>query len=142
MGVLFADRARMYVNGVELLDVQSVTVNFNDATKVVPTMTVNRRNKGWTRGNREITVSFELAVQDKLATAKLENVDYDSQSVSMLFQQGADKYLLKDLCVNTVSQAASGVGTEGKKSYSMFALDCVDMVGNSALFQTSLTDLT
>ncbi len=141
MGVLYADRARIYVNGVEVLDVQSVTVNLNDATKVVPTMTADRRNKGWTRGNREITVSCELAVQDKLASAKMENIDYDSQDVSMLFQQGADKYLIKDLCVNTMSQSASSVGTEGKKTYQFFALDIVDMVGNSDLFQTSLADL-
>lgn len=139
--MLYADRARMYVNGVELLDVQSVTVNLNDSTKVVPTMTADRRNKGWTRGNREITVSCEVAVQDKLASAKLENIDYDSQDVSMLFQQGADKYLLKSLCVNTMAQSASGVGTEGKKTYNFFALDFVDMIGNSALFQTSLADL-
>jgi len=142
MGVLYSDRGRMYVNGVELVDVQSVTVNLNDATKVVPTMTVDRRNKGWTRGNREITFTCEIAVQDALSSAKLENIDYDSQDVSMLFQQGADKYLLKSICVNTMSQSASGVGTEGKKQFSFFALDMVDMVGNSALFNTSLTDFT
>lgn len=141
MGVLYADRGRVYVNGVELLDMQSITVNINDATKVVQTMTADRRNKGWTRGNREITVSAEVAVQDKLASAKLENIDYDSQDVSLQFIQGADKYLVKGLCLNTMSQSASGVGNEGKKSFQFVALDIVDMIGNSELFPTSLTNL-
>ena len=114
----------------------------NDATKVVQTMTVDRRNKGWTRGNREITVDCEVAVQNALASAKLENIDYDTQDVSMLFQQGADKYLLKGLCFGTLSQSSSGVGTESKKTFHFTALDMVDMVGNSALFQTTLTDFT
>ena len=141
MGVLYADRARMFVNGVELLDVQSLTVNLNDATKVVQTMTTDRRNKGWTRGNREITFTAEVAVQDALASAKLESIDYDSQDVSVQFTQGADKYLLKSVCMNTMSQAASGVGSEGKKTYNFVALDLVDMVGNSDLFVTSLANL-
>lgn len=129
------------MNGVELLDVQSLTVNLNDATKVVSTMSTDRRNKGWTRGNREITFTAEIAVQDKQASAKLEAIDYDSQDVSVQFLQGADKYLLKSVCLNTMSQSASGVGTEGKKSLNFVALDLVDMVGNSDLFPTSLTNL-
>lgn len=141
MAVLYADRARVYVNGVELLDVQDITVNLNDSTKMVPVMSSDRRNRGWTRGNREVTVTFSVAVQDKLASAKLENIDYDSQDVSLLFQQGADKYLVKSYCHNTMSQTASGVGTEAKKQYSGMAVDLVDMVGNSSLFQTSLSDL-
>ena len=131
----------MYVNGVEVLDIQSITVNVDDRTKIVETMTSDRRNKGWTRGNRGITFTCETAVQDRLASSKLEAIDYDSQDVSVQFQQGADKYLLKGVCMNTMSQSASGVGTEGKKSFNFVALDMVDMVGNSALFPTSLANL-
>jgi hypothetical protein len=141
MGILYADRGRIYVNGVEVIDIQSITVNVDDRTKVVETMTSDRRNKGWTRGNRGITFTAETAVQDKLASTKLEAIDYDSQDVSVQFQQGADKYLLKGVCLNTMSQSSSGVGSEGKKSFNFVALDLVDMVGNSALFPTALANL-
>lgn len=141
MGVLYADRSRIFVNGVEVIDTQSITVNFNDATKIVQTMTTDRRNKGVVMGNREITVDFEIAVQDKLSSAKIENIDYITNDVSMLFTQGADSYLLKGLYFGTGSQSTSGVGTEAKKTYHMLAMDMVDMVGNSGLFPTSLSDL-
>lgn len=139
MSVLYADRGRMFVNGVELIDVMSMTVNVNDGARLTPTMTSDRRSKGWVRGNREVTFTCEVAVQEKLASAKIEYIDYDNQDVSVQFQQGADKYLLKGVCFTTVSQAASGVGTEGRKTYNFIALDIVDLVGNSALFDSALS---
>jgi hypothetical protein len=140
MGVLFIDRGFISINGVELTDVENIEVKQTDGTKPVATMTRNRRTKGFVKGNREFTVSFSVAVQSKLGTPKLENIDYENQSVGLTFEHGADRYTMVNLDHADTSQSASGVGSEGKKSFSMVATDMIDQVGNSAAFPTALTN--
>ena len=138
MGTLFADRGFISINGVELLDVENISVKQADGTKAVPTMTRNRRNKGFVKGNRDITLSFSVAVQNKLGTPKIESIDFESQSVNLSFEHGGDRYTVVNIDHADVDQSASGVGSEGKKAFNMVATDVVDQVGNSALFPTSL----
>jgi hypothetical protein len=140
MGVLYIDRAFIYINGVEVLDVESVTIKMTDGTKHVPTMTTNRRPKGTVKGNREISCSLSVAVQSTLGTPKLESIDYQNNDVRLTFAQGADRYSLVGLDFVDADQAASGVGTEGKKSFNLIATDLIDQVGNSALFPTTLSN--
>jgi hypothetical protein len=138
MGVLYIDRGFFSINGVELLDVESGTLNVSDATKVVPTMTRNRRGKGFVKGNRDITLSVSVAVQAKLGTPKLESLDYDNNDVAFTFEHGADRYSVVGLNFVSMDQASSGVGSEGKKNFNLVGLDVIDQVGNSALFATSI----
>jgi hypothetical protein len=141
MGVLYADRGFVSINGVEVLDVESITVSQSDGTKYVPTMTRNRRYKGSVKGNREINVSFSCAVQNALGSPKLENVDYIGNDVALTFEHGADRYTVTKLDFVDVEQSAGGVGSEGKKNFKFLAMDIIDQVGNSSLFPTSLSGL-
>lgn len=142
MGVLYADRGFVSINGVEALDVENITLKVADGTKMVETMTRNRRYKGTVKGNRKLDVSFALAVQNTLGTPKLESIDYNSQSVALTFEHGADRYSVTGLDFVDMEQAASGVGSEGKKSFNFVGTDIIDQVGNSALFSTSLALIT
>ena len=138
MSQLYIDRGFLNFNGVELQDIVNITVSRNAGSKVVPTMTRNRRNKGFTMGNLEIKLAFGLAVQNKLATPKLEDIDYEANNISVTFEHGGDRYTVTGLFYVDDNQAASGVGSEGKKDFNFLALDIIDQVGNSALFNLGL----
>jgi hypothetical protein len=138
MGTLYTDRGFISVNGVEVLDIESITVRTSDNTKYVPTMTQNRRYKGTVKGNRDINVNFVVAVQNTLGTPKLESIDYQANDVALTFAHGADRYTLTGLDFVDDEQAAPAVGAEGKKTFNMLATDVVDQVGNSALFSLGL----
>lgn len=138
MGTIFADRGFISINGTEVLDVENIQLRQNDGTKAVPTMTRNRRTKGFVKGNREITLSFSVAVQNKLGTPKIESIDFENQDAALTFEHGGDRLTVVGLDHADVSQDASGVGSEGKKAFNMVGTDVIDQVGNSALFQTSL----
>lgn len=140
MGDLYADRGFISIGGVEVLDVVNITVKQSDGTKYVPTMNRKRRHKGYVKGNRDINISFGIAVQNKLGTPKIEDIDFDNQDVQLTFEHGADRLTVVGLNHTDVDQSASGVGSEGKKSWNMLGLDVIDQVGNSALFPTSLTN--
>ncbi len=142
MGVLYIDRMYLTMNGVEILDIEQADLKRSYGTKYVPTFSRTRRNKGTVKGNLDINVSLTTAVQSTLATAKLEDIDYNAQSVAMTAEHGGDRYTLTDMDFVDTDQTASGVGSEGKKAFNFLALDYVDQVGNSVLFQTSLTLLS
>jgi len=125
-----------------VLDVQDITLDVNDNTKYAPTMTRNRRYTGTVKGNRDINVHVGIAVQSTLGTPKLENIDYNSQSVALTFEHGGDRYTCTGLDHVKANQAASGVGAEGKKGWDFLAQDIVDQTGNSSLFPTSLANIT
>jgi hypothetical protein len=140
MGVLYIDRGFISINGVEVQDVESITVRQSDGTKYAPTMTRNRRYKGTVKGNRDLNCNFAVAVQSTLGSPKLESIDYTTQDVRLTFEHGGDRYTLVGLDFVDTEQAASGVGAEGKKTFNMLATDIIDQVGNSALFPTSLSN--
>lgn len=142
MGTLYIDRGFVSVNGVEVLDVTDITLRVADGTKYVATMTRNRRNKGYTKGNREINGHVGTAVQSGLGSPKLENIDYDSQDVALTFEHGGDRYTLVGMNHANMEQSAPAVGTEGKKGWDFLFTDIIDQVGNSALFSSSLGLIT
>lgn len=137
MGALYADRVFLSINGVEIADVESASLKQSDGTKTVPTMTRNRRNKGFVKGNREIDINVGIAVQNKLGSPKLESIDYENNDVALTFECGGDRYTAVGLDLADVSQDASGVGSEAKKTFALKALDLIDQVGNSSLFDIS-----
>lgn len=141
MGVLYIDRGFVSINGVEVFDVENITLRQSDGTKYAPTMTRNRRYKGTVKGNRDINLSFAVAVQSTLGTPKLEFVDYQTNSVQLTFEHGGDRYTCTGLDFVDTEQSAPGVGAEGKKSFNMLATDIIDQIGNSSLFPTSLTSI-
>ena len=139
MSTLYIDRGFISINGVEVLDVESISMRQSEGTKMVPTMTRNRRNKGAVKGNRDISCNFAVAVQSLLGTPKLEFVDYQKNDVALTFEHGGDRYTVKGLDFVDTEQSAGGVGTEGKKTFNFVAADIVDQVGNSSLFTSSLS---
>lgn len=141
MSVLYADRGFISVNGVEILDVESITVRFSDGTKHVPTMTRNRRFTGTVKSNREISANFTVAVQNALGTPKLESIDFQNNDVAMTFEHGADRYTLTGMDFVDAEQSASGIGAEGKKAFNAIFLDIIDQVGNSSLFPSALSSI-
>lgn len=141
MSTLYADRGFLSLNGVPILDVESITVRVSDGTKHVPTMTRNRRFTGTVKGNREISCNFAIAVQNTLASPKIEMIDFQNNNVALTFEQGADIYTLVNMDFVDVEQSASGVGTEGKKTFNSIFLDMIQQVQNSALFPTSLSSI-
>ncbi len=141
MGNLYIDRGFVSVNGVDVLDVENITMRMSDGTKHVPTMTRNRRPKGTVKGNREITMSMSVAVQSALGTPKLETIDYTNNDVRMTFEHGGDRYTVVGLDFVDTEQSASGVGAEGKKTFNLLGTDVIDQVGNSSLFPTALSSI-
>ncbi len=139
MSTLYADRGFLNINGLPILDVESIAMKMSDGTKHVPTMTRNRRFTGTVKGNREITANFTIAVQNALGTPKIENIDYQANNVSLTFEHGADRYTLVNMDFIDVDQNASGVGAEGKKAFNTLFLDFIDQTGNSSLFPTNLS---
>ena len=141
MSTLFADRGFLSVNGMPVLDVESITVRLSDGTKHVATMSRNRRFTGTVKGNREISCNFAIAVQNTLASPKIEMIDFQADDVALTFEHGADKYTLVGMDFVDVEQSAPGVGSEGKKTFNCIFLDMIQQVGNSALFPTSLSSI-
>jgi hypothetical protein len=138
MATLFADRAFVSVNGVEVLDVQSATLRQSDGARTVPTMSRDRRHKGHVKGNREITINLAVAVRNQLGSPKFESIDFENNDVALTFEVGGDRYTATGLFLVDTDTAATGVGTEVKKTFNLGALDVIDQVGNSSLFNLQL----
>src|ERR1019366_424966 len=135
----YADRAFLAMNGAKLADVQSANLNLDFSSKPVDSMTQHPFNTGFVKGNMKIDVDFEMAVQNALATAKPEFIDFANNDVSLNFVCGADQYIVTGLFPKTAKTGASGIGTEAKKSSAYGGLKVTDAVGNSILFPLSLS---
>jgi hypothetical protein len=138
MSTVYADRAFVSVNGAKIADLQTANLNLNYNAKAVPTMTQDKFNKGFVEGNVDIDIDMEVAVQQGLATPKLETIPFDTSDISITWKHGADLYTATGVFRKTMKQGASGVGQEGKKSWTFGALKVTDAVGNSVLFNLSL----
>lgn len=138
MSMLYADRAFISINGARLVDVQSATLRRNENAKAVPSMTPDRFNRGFVRGNLDFDINVTIAVENQLARPKLESFDYENNDVQLTFLVGADQYVATGLFPKDVEDGASGVGEEVKTSFNFGALKCVDAIGNSLLFPITL----
>jgi len=110
--------------------------NFNAA--VVKSMTDDGFNRGFVEGNTDIDIDFEIAIQNGLATPKIEGLPFGSSDIQITWVCGADHYVATGIFRKTVKDSASGIGQESKKSWTFGALKVTDAVGNSVLFALSL----
>lgn len=135
---IYADRGTISLNGNFVTDVQSIEIRRNFGTKYVPTMTTDRSNSGYTRGNQEVNVTFSIAVQDQYGTPQIEDLD-PSKDVALTFQHGTngDRYTLTNGAVVDVTQSAPGVGQEGRKNYTMLFTKIVNQIASTPLFGLS-----
>lgn len=138
MAQLYADRGFLSVNGAFLEDVKTAVVRRNPNAKVVSTMTRNGRNKGYVQGNLDITVDFTIAVENQLARPKLESINYEANNVALTFEVGADLFTVTGLFPGPYDDNAPGTGQDVTTSFSFGALDVVDAIGNSSLFDLVL----
>lgn len=134
MAAKYADRGFIAVNGVPVIDVQSISVKQNFNAKQVKSMTPDGFDRGFVEGNVDVDVNFVIAVENLLASPKLESIDFQANNVSLNAVFGVDQYTVQGLFRKDVDEAASGVGEEVKKTFNFGALKVVDAVGNSVLF--------
>jgi hypothetical protein len=134
MATKYADRGFISVNGVPVIDVQSISLKQNFNAKQVKSMTPDGFDRGYVEGNVDNDVNFVTAVENLLASAKIEEIDFQANNVSLTAIFGADQYTVQGLFMKDVDQSAPGVGEEVKKTFNMGALKVVDAVGNSVLF--------
>lgn len=132
MATVYADRAFISVNGAPMIDVQSASLKRNFNAKAVPNMTQDNFNTGFVQGNTDIDIDLEVAVQNTLASPKLESLPFKTSDIALTFVCGADQYVATGLFMKNTDQNASGIGSEVKKTFSMGALKLVDSVGNVA----------
>jgi hypothetical protein len=138
MSTKFADRGFITVNGARLADLQSATLRQTENARVVPTMSRDARNRGFVKGNTDFDITCQIAVQNTLATPKIESLDFETNDIGIQFECGADVYNARGVFLKDAEQSASGVGDEAKKTWNFGALDLVDSVGNSSLFNIQL----
>lgn len=138
MATLYADRAFISVNGAKIADVQSASLKQNFNAKPVPTMTNDRFNRGFVKGNVDIDIELSIAVQNSLARPKLETIPFEDNDVQLTFVVGADQFVATSLFMKDVFDDSSGIGEEVKTKFSLGALKVTDAVGNSVLFNLSL----
>jgi len=138
MATKYADRAFISVNGTRIADIQSASLKQNQNAKAVPTMTPDGFNRGFVQGNKDIDITFTLAVQNQLSRPKLESMDFENNDIQLTFIVGSEQFIATGLFNKDVDDNAGGVGDEVKATFNFGALKLTDGVGNSALFNLSL----
>jgi hypothetical protein len=101
-------------------------------------MTRDGWNKGFVQGNTDIELTCAVAVQNLLASPKIEAIDFEVNDISATFECGSDSYTVTGLFLKDTDQSAGGIGDEVKKTWNFGGLKMVDAVGNSALFDIQL----
>lgn len=133
MGMLYADRMFISVNGSRLVDVQSASIRRNFNAGPVKSMTPDGYNRGYVQGNTDIDVNLVLAIENDLARPKLESIDFKNNDVAITAIVGADQYVVGPLFPKDAEDATPGVGQEAKVTFNFGALRITDAVGNSLL---------
>lgn len=138
MGMKYADRAFISLNGARIADLIRADLRRNFNARAVPTMTRDGFNAGYVQGNMDIDLTIEIAVQNQLARPKLEAIDFENNDVQVTFIAGNDQFVATGIFPKDVGDNAGGVGDEVKTTFNFGALKLTDAVGNSALFNLSL----
>lgn len=138
MATKYADRAFISVNGVRVADVQSSQLKQNHNRKAVNSMTNDGFNRGFVQGNRDIDITLQIALQNRLARPKFESIDYESNDVQITYIVGSEQFVATGIFLKDNDDNAGGVGDEVKSTFNFGALRLQDAVGNSSLFNLSL----
>lgn len=139
MAVVYADRAFLAVNGVNIADLQSSSVRQNFNARPVDTMTPNKFNRGFVQGNTHIDVGLSLAVQKNLARPKIDQIDFEANDISIHYFVGADEYVVGGCFKKDAADTSSGVGTESKFDLNLGGTTFTDAIGNAVeLFDLDL----
>ena len=113
MATQYADRAFLSVNGIPIADLQSMNLNNNYNARVVPNMTADGYNTGFVQGNHDIDIDFEIAVENALASPKIEEIDFTNNSVALNIVMGnpsSDHYVCQGLFRKTMKESTPGIG--------------------------------
>lgn len=132
MSQMYADRIFVSVNGFEMIDVQSVQVRHNFNRKAVPSMTRDRRNRGFTQGNLDISLTVQVAVQNQVARPKFDAIDYEANDVAITAIFGADQLTYLSCFLVDNDDNGSGIGAEVTSTFNFGALDYKDPIGLAA----------
>lgn len=138
MGIRYADRAFVSLNGARIADIQSADLKQNKNAKIVPSMTSDGFNKGFVQGNRDIDITLQIAVQNQLSRPKFENIDYEANDVQITFIVGAEQFVATGVFLKDADDNSGGVGEEVKTTFNFGATRIQDAVGNSVLFNIGL----
>lgn len=139
MATVYADRAFLSVNGVALIDLQSSSLRQNFNSRPVDTMTPDNFNRGFVQGNTHIDIGFNVAVEQGLARAKVDQIDFKANDISITYEVGVDQFVALGCFKKDASDDSSGVGAESKFSMNIGATKLVDAVGNAVeLFDIQL----
>lgn len=138
MATKYADRAFISINGAPVIDVQSASLKQNHNAKNVPTMTPDGFDRGFTKGNTNIDVSLQLALDNNNPRPKFENIDYEANDVQLTFVVGSEQFVCSGLFLKDNDDNAGGVGDEVKSSFNFGAIRLTDAVGNGVLFGIDL----
>lgn len=138
MSVKYADRAFISVNGTPVADVQSSQLKQNHNAKPVPTMTPDGFNRGHTRGNTDIDITLQIAIDNNSPRPKMEAIDYGANDVQITYIVGSDQFIATGVFLKDNDDNAGGVGDEVKATFNFGAIRLTDAVGNGALFDIQL----
>lgn len=138
MTVKYADRAFVTVNGAPVIDLQSSQLKQNHNAKAVPSMTSDGFNRGFTRGNTDIDITVQIAVDNNSPRPKFENIDFEGNDVQITYIVGAEQFIATGVFLKDNDDNAGGIGDEVKSTFNFGALKLTDAVGNSSLFNISL----
>ncbi len=125
---MFADRGFLEINGVFITHLTTATVSVNQNLSRVSTMTRNRRDAGYAKGNLGVQLSLELAIERLRPQIDLALADDDAE-LTAVFEVGGERYTVLGLAVSDTSVTAS-VGSTSK-SMNLEGLDVVNENGNS-----------
>lgn len=138
MATKYADRAFISVNGARIADIQSASLKQNQNARIVPTMTDDGFNRGFVQGNKDIDITFSIAVRNLEPRPKLESINYETNDVQLTFVVGSEQFICTGLFNKDTEDNASGVGDEVKTTYNFGAIKVTDAIGNAALFDIQL----
>lgn len=124
----YADRGFLAVNGVELVDLVTCTVNRSTGLQRKKTMTRNGRDAGYSNGNLEVQISGELAIERKKAQIDLALADDDAE-ITGVFECGGERFTCIGIAESS-SSITSSVG-DSSKSFQWEALDIINENGES-----------
>jgi len=141
MAMLYANRGYISINNQRLVDVSRIELKVNRNARAVNSMTPDGYNTGFTQGQYELDMTFEISVENELSSPKLEMIDWASVSgqLTAAFGDNSDVWTLTGLFIKDATTSAPAPGEPVTKTYNFGALKILDQVGNSSLFGAVLS---